>query len=69
MQLERILCSECGKELEKGSLLRHRQNHHVVAKGTLGLEGYEADGSSNETRTYIMAFPTRAGPRPYPVEG
>ena len=66
---ERVSCPECGKELEKRSLVTHRQNHHGVAKWRLGLEGDEADGGGDKPRTYRMAFPTRAGPRPCTVKG
>ena len=38
-------------------------------KGRLGLKEDEADGGSNDPRTYKMAFPMRAGPTPCPVEG
>ena len=31
--------------------------------------GDEVDGGSNEPRTYNMAFPTRSGPRSFPVKG
>ena len=65
---ERVLCPECGKELEKGSLVMHRQTQNGVAKGGLGTEGGGADGGK-EPMTYRMAFPTRAGPMPFPVEG
>ena len=68
-QRDRVLCPECGNELANWSLVMHLQNQHGVAKGGLGLEGDEADGGDNETSTYRMAFPTRAGTRPCPVEG
>ena len=68
-QWERVLCPECGKELAKGSLVTHRQNQHGVTKGSLGLEGDEADRGDDKPRTYKMEFLTRAGPRPCPVEG
>ena len=47
----------------------HRQIHKGVAKGGLGSEGCEADGGDrgNNPRTYILAFPARAGPRPFLV--
>ena len=48
--------------------MTHRQTQHGVAKWRLGLDGDEVDGGGNNTRTYKMAFPARAGPRPYPVE-
>ena len=49
--------------------MTNRQTHHGVAKGMLGSEVYEAEGGGDDQRTYKMAFPTRAGPRPCPVEG
>ena len=67
-QEEQVLCPECRKELAKGSLVTHRQTKHGVYKGGLGSEGDEVDGGNNEPRNYRMAFPTRAGPRPCPVE-
>ena len=65
-QRERVLCPECGKEMAKGSLVAHRQTQHGVAKGRLGQEGKEEAGG-DEPRTYRMAFPAKAGPRPRPV--
>ena len=47
----------------------HRQPQHGVAKGGLGPEGDEVDGGDDKPRTYRLAFTTRAGPRPFPVEG
>ena len=41
--LERVICPECGKDLDKGSLVTHRQTQHCMAKGRLGAEGDEAD--------------------------
>ena len=38
-QREGVLCLECGKEVEKGPLVEHRQTQHSVAKGRLGQEG------------------------------
>ena len=35
-QRKRVTCPECGKELEKGSLVTHLQTQHGVAKGRLG---------------------------------
>ena len=65
---ERVLFPEYRKDLDKGSLVTHRQTQHGVAKGGLGSEGDEADGG-NEPRTYRLTFPVRAGPRLCPVEG
>ena len=48
--------------------MTYRQTQHGVAKGGLGLEGDEAARGDN-TRTYRMAFPEKAGPRTCPVEG
>ena len=67
-QLERVLCPECGKYLAKGSLVTHRQTQHSVSKRGLGSERDKADGVY-KPRTYIMAFHTREGTRPCPVEG
>ena len=63
---ERALCPECGKETAKGSLVTYLQNQHIVAKGGLGSEGGKADGGNrgDDPRTYISAFPARAGPSP-----
>ena len=65
---ERVLCPECGKYLAKGSLVTHRQTQHSVSKRGLGSERDKADGVY-KPRTYIMAFHTREGTRPCPVEG
>ena len=35
----------------------------------MGSEGDKSYGGGNEPRTYRMAFLTRSGPRPCPVEG
>ena len=43
-QRERVLCTECGKELAKGSLVTHRQTQNRVAKGGLGSEEGGSDG-------------------------
>ena len=67
-QRERVLFPECRKDLDKGSLLMNRQTQHRVVKGGLGSEGEKADGV-NDPRTCRLAFPGRAGPRPFPVEG
>ena len=48
--------------------MTHRQTHHGLAKGGLGSEGGRADGG-NYPSTYRMMFPTREGPRPFPVKG
>ena len=70
-QRERELCPKCGKELEKGSLVTHRQTQHGVAKAGLRLEGGEADGGNggDYPRTYRLEFPVREGPRLCPVKG
>ena len=39
-----MLCPEYGKELEKGSLVAHRQTQYGVEKGGLGQEGEEEAG-------------------------
>ena len=66
--MERVLCPECKEELAKGSLEKHCQTQHGVAKGRLDSEGDEADGG-NDPRTYRLVFPAREVPRTYPVEG
>ena len=61
---------EYGRELAKGSLVTHRQTQHGVAKGGLGSEGGKADvrDRGDDPKIYRMSFPTREGPRPYPVK-
>ena len=49
-QQEWVICPECGKEVEKGSLVLHRQTKHGVAKWRLGQEGDKEAGGDN-TRT------------------
>ena len=44
-QREWIICPEYGKNLEKGSLVMHRQTQHSLDKGVLVSEGGKADGS------------------------
>ena len=63
-----MLCPECGKELEKGSLVVHLQTQHSVVKRSSWQVGDE-EGGGDDTRTYRMAFPAKSGPRPCPVEG
>ena len=60
---ERVLWTECRKEMAKGSLLKHRQTQHGVVNGGLRLECNLAAGGNN-TRTYRMEFPAKAVPRP-----
>ena len=67
-QRERVLCTECGKKLAKGSLVAHRQTQHGVAQGGSGKVSNEESGG-NYPRTFRMAFPAKSGPRPCPVEG
>ena len=67
-QRKQVSCTECEKELEKRSLVMRRQNQHSVAKGGLVSEVDEADRVNNKSSTYIIAFSTRAGTRPCPVE-
>ena len=52
----------------KGSMVAHRQTQHGVAKGGSGKVGKNEVGG-DDPRNYRMAFPAKAGPRPYPVEG
>ena len=47
-QQEQVLCTECGKELEKGSLVTNRQTQHGMAKG--GWDQREA-GQTGATGT------------------
>ena len=49
--------------------MTHPQTQHIVAKERLGSNGDEAEGGEDKPRTYKMAFLTRAGPMPCPVEG
>ena len=44
------------------------QNPAQSEKMGMGKEGYE-EVRGNKTRTFRMAFPEKAGPRPCPVEG
>ena len=63
-----MLCPEFGKEFARGSLVEHCQTQHGVMKGGSGQVGDEED-RGDEPRTYRMAFPTKAGPKPCQVEG
>ena len=63
-----MLCPECGKDMTKGSLVTHRQTQNIVAKGGFVPEVDEAE-RGYEPRNYSMTFPSKAGPRPCPVEG
>ena len=56
------------KELAEGSLVTHRQTQHIVTKGGLVSEGYEAYGGK-DPRTYRLVFTERKGPRPCQVKG
>ena len=67
-QREGVICPECGKEVEKGSLVVHHQNQHGMVKGRLGQEGDEEAGGDN-ARTCRMDIPANAGPRPCQFEG
>ena len=68
-QRERVLCPECRKDMDKGSLMIHRQTQHDVANWRWGSEEDKAYRGGDDPRTYKMAFPTRVGPRPCPVKG
>ena len=46
----------------------HRQTQNGVSKGGLGSEGVGYVGG-DDPRTYRLAFPAKAGPRPFTVEG
>ena len=48
--------------------MEHFQTHHDVVKGGLGQE-VNKDGRGNDPRTFSMACPAKAGPRPFPVKG
>ena len=48
--------------------MAHRQTQHGVAKAGLGQEGKE-EARGDKPRTYRIAFPAKAGPRPCPVKG
>ena len=61
-QREQVLCSECSKDIEKGSLVTHQQNQHGMKKGGLVPEGDEA-ARGNKPINYRMTFPAKAGPR------
>ena len=62
-----MICPECGKDLEKGSLVVHRQTQNGVAKGGSGQVGNK-DGGGNEPSIYRIAFTSKSGPMPCPVE-
>ena len=59
---EWVSCTECGKEIQRGSLVTHRQTQHRVDKGGLVLERDES-GRGDETMNYRMASPDRVGTR------
>ena len=67
-QRERVLCPECGKDLEKGSLFAHCQIHHGVAKWGSGQE-VDKEVGGEDPRTLRMLFLAKSGPRPCPVKG
>ena len=46
-QRERVLCPECGKYLDKGSLVEHRQTQNGMEKGGSVQVGNEEDGGNN----------------------
>ena len=62
-QRERVLFPERGKEVEKGSLVAHRQTKYKVAKGGLGKVGNNEGGGSDPS-TYRMVSPEKSVPRP-----
>ena len=65
---ERVRCTECGKDLARGSLDTHYQNHHGVVRGRSGQEDDDGSGGG-KPRKFRMILPVKAGPRPCPVEG
>ena len=67
-QQERVICMECGRELERGPLLLHCQTQHGTEKGGLGKEG-DKEGGDDETRTFWMEFIAKLGTRTFPIEG
>ena len=67
-QRERVLCPECGEEIEKGSLVAHCQTQHGVTKGGLGQVGNKEARGANP-RTYRMVIPAKIGPMNCPVKG
>ena len=54
---------ECGKDLVRGSLSVHLQNNYGVYKGVPRQEG-DGEYGYDDTKTYKMKFPAKAGPRP-----
>ena len=61
-------CPYYGKDFAKESLILHQQTHNRVAKGGLGKDG-DGEGGGDDPRKFRMAFPDKAGPRPFPFEG
>ena len=68
MQREWIQCTECGKDLVRGSLATKRQTQNGVSRGGAGKTDDEGCGGNNP-RTFRITFLENAGPRPRPVEG
>ena len=54
--------------MSRGSIDAHRQTQNGVTKGVPVQEG-DREGGSNDLRKYMMFFPSKLGPRTYPVEG
>ena len=67
-KIERVHCPKCRKDLVRGSLAANRQTQNGVAKWGLGQKG-DREGGGKNPMTLRMEFPTKAGPRPFPVEG
>ena len=67
-QREQVICPECSKDVEKGSLLTHHQKQNSVEKGGLGQEGNE-EGGGEKPRTFRMEFPAKVGLSNCPVKG
>ena len=49
-QRERVLCPECRKEVENGSLVSHFQTQHGVVKGRL-VQGGDKEAGGDNPRT------------------
>ena len=67
-QWERVICPECGKDLERGQLDAHFQTQNGMVNWGLGQEE-DREGRGDKPRTYRMEFLAKSGLRPCPVEG
>ena len=66
-QKEQVECRECGKEMAAGFLESHRMTQHRQVKEEQW--SWEALATGGDMQTYRLAFPTKGGPRSFPVEG